>query len=126
MSTLLKQKPEQATGAAFCINGRLMNIDIYANSHILTKLWTKIAKAQATEALSVLDETPVSIPSRADILNVLTTGTSADKEWKNEQFFPRTHLRYRTQVGKTSTRHHFSTLDAGKQNTCVHHSVLVG
>lgn len=55
LSGLLRNKPD-VIGFAFAINGKVNSADVYASHALFAKLWPKLLKATATEALAELDQ----------------------------------------------------------------------
>ena len=55
LSGILRNKPD-VIGYAFAINGQVNSADVYASHTLFTKLWPKLLKATATEALSELNQ----------------------------------------------------------------------
>ncbi len=52
---ILRDKPD-VIGYAFAINGKVNSADVYASRALFAKLWPKLLKATATEALAELDQ----------------------------------------------------------------------
>ena len=50
------QNKNDAIGYAFAINGRMNSADVYASRALFIKLWPKLLKASAVEAIAELDE----------------------------------------------------------------------
>lgn len=55
LSGILRNKSD-VIGYAFAINGQVNSADVYASHTLFTKLWPKLLKATATEALSELSQ----------------------------------------------------------------------
>ncbi|HJT67323.1 MAG TPA: DUF6569 family protein [Pyrinomonadaceae bacterium] len=55
LSGILRNKSD-VIGYAFAINGQVNSADVYASHTLFTKLWPKLLKATATEALSELNQ----------------------------------------------------------------------
>lgn len=55
LNGLLRNKPD-VIGFAFAINGKVNSADVYASHALFAKLWPKLLKATATEALAELDQ----------------------------------------------------------------------
>ena len=51
LSTLIAGKPD-VIGYAFAINGQINSADIYVSNHLFAKLWPRMLKAAATEAVA--------------------------------------------------------------------------
>jgi hypothetical protein len=54
---IVEGQPE-AIGAAFCVNGKLQNAEIYSGTGLFRKLWPKLLRAAVVEALSKSGEAP--------------------------------------------------------------------
>jgi hypothetical protein len=52
----------EAVGAAFCVNGKIQSVEIYSNTGLFRKLWPKLLRSAAVEALAKESE---SEPARA-------------------------------------------------------------
>jgi hypothetical protein len=65
-ANLLKNKKD-VIGYAFAINGQVNSADVYASSALFTKLWPKLLKASAVEAIAEFEENtkPISIQESA-------------------------------------------------------------
>jgi len=65
-ANLLKNKKD-VIGYAFAINGQVNNADVYASSVLFAKLWPKLLKASAVEAIAELEENakPTSVQESA-------------------------------------------------------------
>ena len=55
LSGIMRNKSD-VIGYAFAINGQVNSADVYASHALFAKLWPKLLKASATEALSELDQ----------------------------------------------------------------------
>ena len=59
-------------GYAFAINGKINSADVYASRELFAKLWPKLLKASATEAVAELDSTePTANASTVDVGTLL-------------------------------------------------------
>lgn len=76
LAKLPAEAPLEANGVVWAINGRLSHADIYASPTLFTKLWGKLRRAAAMEALS---EHQAAHPGNATMPD---PGTVAD--WLNE------------------------------------------
>ena len=77
----LGRKGTDIIGYAFAINGRINSAEIYPSNGLFRKMWPKLIKANATEALSEQDAgTPsAKLPSIADIRTFLTTANKGER-----------------------------------------------
>lgn len=51
LAKILEGRPD-AVGAAFCINGKIQNIEVYSAAGLFRKLWPKLLRAAAVEAFA--------------------------------------------------------------------------
>jgi hypothetical protein len=56
---------DDVIGYAFAINGRLNSADIYASNQLFRKLWPRLLKASATEAVAELNASTAEFPATA-------------------------------------------------------------
>ena len=61
LNGILRNKSD-VIGYAFAINGHVNSADVYASHALFAKLWPKLLKASATEALAELDQKPAAEP----------------------------------------------------------------
>src|SRR5688500_5131821 len=61
LNSILRNKPD-VIGFAFAINGHVNSADIYASHGLFAKLWPKLLKATAVEAIAELDQTAKAEP----------------------------------------------------------------
>ena len=61
LSSIMRNKSD-VIGYAFAINGQVNSADVYASHTLFVKLWPKLLKATATEALSELNQEAKSEP----------------------------------------------------------------
>lgn len=61
LNGILRNKTD-VIGYAFAINGHVNSADVYASHTLFVKLWPKLLKASATEALAELDQKPAAEP----------------------------------------------------------------
>ncbi|HYJ90599.1 MAG TPA: DUF6569 family protein, partial [Pyrinomonadaceae bacterium] len=57
-------------GYAFAINGRINSADIYVSNALFKKVWTKMLKAAATEAVAEARGVRLAEPAKADAVKV--------------------------------------------------------
>ncbi|HZE96251.1 MAG TPA: DUF6569 family protein [Planctomycetota bacterium] len=70
VAALLKMPDGQAdvVGAAFCINGKIQNVELYSTGGLFRKLWPKLLRSAATEALAKTPEgEPAKAPTEAEL-----------------------------------------------------------
>lgn len=61
LNGILRNKND-VIGYAFTINGHVNSADVYASHSLFAKLWPKLLKASATEALAEMDQKPAAEP----------------------------------------------------------------
>jgi len=64
LSGILRNKSD-VIGYAFAINGQVNSADVYASHMLFAKLWPKLLKATATEALAELNQDAKAEPAKA-------------------------------------------------------------
>lgn len=74
---------KDVVGYAFAINGKINSADIYASSAMFEKLWPKLLRASATEAIAELDAT--SAARAAQVADVEAFIASADQASAQER-----------------------------------------
>jgi hypothetical protein len=78
LSTIVDGHPD-AVGAAFCVNGKVQNIEIYAASGLFRKLWPKLLRAAAVEAFSKSKEGEAAKPPAEAELQATLVGLEGQK-----------------------------------------------
>jgi len=61
LSGIVRNKPD-VIGYVFAINGHVKSADVYASRPLFLKLWTKLLKASAVEAISELNQAAAAQP----------------------------------------------------------------
>lgn len=83
LAGILKSKPD-VIGYVFAINGKVNSADVYASRALFTKLWPKLLKASAVEAIAELngdaDAQPIVAETVHGFLNESEKATAAAKE----------------------------------------------
>jgi len=72
--------PEVSNGAAFAIDGRVVGADLFDKPATLKKLWPKLVKSYAADALEEPKEKPATIEAER-ILEWLKSARSARQHW---------------------------------------------
>ncbi|PYS69196.1 MAG: hypothetical protein DMF69_17710 [Acidobacteria bacterium] len=106
-------------GYAFAINGQVNSADVYASRALFTKLWPKLLKASAVEAIAELDDSAKPVPVEQDA--IATFMAESEKGNVGEQAV--------TQRVKLVTRQDernilFETRDAQKKGAWVHRNYI--
>jgi hypothetical protein len=78
LSKIVDGHPD-AVGAAFCVNGKVQNIEIYAASGLFRKLWPKLLRAAAVEAFSKSKEGETAKPPAEAELKATLAGLEGQK-----------------------------------------------
>lgn len=115
-------------GFAFAINGRLHGAELYATPALFRKLWPKLLRAAATEALAGLAQEHAAPPlpsklaliDRAEVSRWLGETRRRGTRKRREQVTARVSLVTRETAAQIS----FETLDAAQKNRCIHQSIL--
>lgn len=68
LNGILRNKTD-VIGYAFAINCHVNSADVYASHALFTKLWPKLLKASATEALAELDQKPAAEPVASETIH---------------------------------------------------------
>lgn len=83
LSDIVKGKSD-VIGYVFAINGKINSADVYVSNQLFTKLWPKLLKANATEAIAELQEEAKFDPATEEKARVFLEdaekGTEAEKE----------------------------------------------
>jgi hypothetical protein len=102
-------------GYAFAINGKLNSADVYASSALFKKLWPKLLKANAVEAIAELDnskkfETATLADVRAFILDAQDAGSTEQEVTSRVKIITR----------ENSKNVIFETRDMERKGTWIH------
>jgi hypothetical protein len=68
LSGILRNKPD-VIGYVFAINGHVNSADVYASRSLFVKLWPKLLKASAVEAIAELNQTPAAQPVASETIH---------------------------------------------------------
>ncbi len=68
LAGILKNKTD-VIGYVFAINGHVNSADVYASRSLFVKLWPKLLKASAVEAISELDQTTAAQPAASETVH---------------------------------------------------------
>jgi len=72
--------PEGANGAAFAISGRIVGADLFDKPGTLRKLWSKLVRGYAADALEDPTEKPPTVEAR-DVSEWLRSASGAKQQW---------------------------------------------
>ena len=132
---------DHVVGVVWAINGRLSHADRYGHPALFAKLWRKLQRAAATEALGVRraanrprdlhDADTDSLPDEATLYAFL--GIEAPEAWvtqQEEQLPPRTRLRTERrmprEMAQGEPRYRFASYDVEEAGEPVHVAVVAG
>lgn len=118
LGSLLKERP-RVIGYAFAINGEINSADVYGSHDLFQKLWPKLLKATATEAVAEhRSEVSATVDARAvAALLVENEGKAASEE----QHTPRLTL-VKRETEKALT---FESYDKGDKSRMIHRNYIV-
>ena len=118
LSGIVNGKPD-VIGYVFAINGKINSADIYASSVLFKKLWPKLLKASAIEAIAELRRgEKFEAPAAAAVRGFLDDSPK-DTE-KEKDVSSRVQMVTRESSGKVS----FETRDKAKSDVWVHRNVI--
>jgi len=117
LSGIVNGKPD-VIGYVFAINGKINSADIYASSVLFKKLWPKLLKASAIEAIAELRRGEKFAAPPADAVRGFlddSKGTEKEKDVSS---------RVQTVTRESSGSVFFETRDKAKSNVWVHKNVI--
>jgi hypothetical protein len=117
LSGIVNGKPD-VIGYVFAINGKINSADIYASSVLFKKLWPKLLKASAIEAIAELRRGEKFAAPPADAVRGFlddSRGTETEKDVS-----PRVQMMTRESSGSVF----FETRDRAKSDVWVHRNVI--
>lgn len=118
LSGIVNSKPD-VIGYVFAINGKINSADIYASSALFKKLWPKLLKASAIEAIAELRRGEKFEAPRPDaVRGFLDDSPKATETQKDVS--SRVQMTTRESSGKVF----FETRDRGKADVWVHRNVI--
>ena len=110
---------DDVIGYAFAINGKVNSADIYANHALFVKLWPKLLKSSAVEALADLQkDKPASTCKPEDVYHCIA---DADKGKETEKDVT---PRVRVVTKETDENIVFQTRDAASPDAAVHENYV--
>ncbi len=106
-------------GYAFAINGKMNSADVYASSALFMKLWPKLLKANAVEAIAELNKDgkfePATVAQVKSFLEEAEGGKSVEKEVT-------TRIRLLTREDEKNI--FFETRDQARKGTWIHRNYI--
>lgn len=117
LSGIVNGKPD-VIGYVFAINGKINSADIYASSVLFKKLWPKLLKASAIEAIAELRRGEKFAAPPADAVRGFLDDSKGTEKEKNVS------SRVQTVTRESSGSVFFETRDKAKSNVWVHRNVI--
>ncbi|MFS8085535.1 MAG: ARPP-1 family domain-containing protein, partial [Acidobacteriota bacterium] len=118
LAGIVNRKPD-VIGYVFAINGKINSADIYASSVLFKKLWPKLLKASAIEAIAELRRGEKFAAPAADAVRGFLDDSPKDTE-KEKDVSSRVQMVTRESSSKVS----FETRDRAKSDVWVHRNVI--
>ena len=111
--------PEGVNGVIWAINGRLSHADLYGSPQLFGKLWKKLLRAAALEALAESNRSQINAPR--DIHTVSEwLGRPIASRPEEESLPPRTRITTR----RDQTQLRFESYDTAAPSAAVHESLI--
>jgi hypothetical protein len=117
LSQIINDKPD-VIGYVFAINGKVNSADVYASNTLFKKLWPKLLKASAIEAVAEFTRDEKFAPPKTEDIRGLLDDSKADE--KANDVTPRTQVVTRESAGNVS----FETRDRAKSDAWVHRNYI--
>ena len=106
-------------GYVFAINGKINSADVYASSGLFKKLWPKLLKASAIEAVAELRRgEQFALPKPAEVLGFLEDGAKGTEQEKAVS----SRVQMVTRDSKDNVS--FDTRDRSKADVVVHRNII--
>lgn len=118
LNGILRNKPD-VIGFAFAINGKVNSADVYSSHTLFAKLWPKLLKATATEALAELDQHANAEPVATETID----GFLADSEQPKAKSKDVTH-RVKVVTREDDNNIFFETQDRREKDAWVHRNYI--
>jgi hypothetical protein len=116
LSSIVNDKPD-VIGYVFAINGKVNSADVYASSALFKKLWPKLLKASAIEAVAELRGNQKFAAPKAEEVHSLLDDSGVEKQ---KDVSPRVQIITRDSDGKVS----FETRDRAQGDVWVHRNYI--
>ena len=117
LSAIVNDKPD-VIGYVFAINGQVNSADVYASNALFKKLWPKLLKASAIEAVAEFrGDEKFAPPKPAEVQSLLDDSKAEEKQ---KDVTPRTQVITRESAGNVS----FETRDRSKGDALVHKNYI--
>lgn len=118
LSSIMQNKPD-VIGYVFAINGKVNSADIYSSRALFAKLWPKLLKANATEAISELQEGSPAAPVTDESIH----GFLSDAE-KGEETEKAVTSRVRLVTREDAKNVFFETRDRAQNGAWIHRNYI--
>jgi hypothetical protein len=118
LNSILRNKPD-VIGFAFAINGHVNSADIYASRALFAKLWPKLLKATAVEAIAELDQTAKAEPVVDETIHAFLADSERPQS-KAKQVTPRVRVVTR----EDDANAFFETQDRSQKDAWVHRNYI--
>ncbi|HSD45449.1 MAG TPA: DUF6569 family protein [Pyrinomonadaceae bacterium] len=118
LNTIVRNKSD-VIGFAFAINGHVNSADIYASHALFAKLWPKLLKATAVEAIAELDQTPKAEPVVDETIHAFLAESERPNP-KTKEVTPRVKVLTREDDANVF----FETQDRSQKDTWVHRNYI--
>lgn len=118
LNSILRNKPD-VIGFAFAINGHVNSADIYASHALFAKLWPKLLKATAVEAIAERDQTAKAEPVVDETIHAFLADSERPKS-KAKEVTPRVRVVTR----EDETNAFFETQDRSQKDGWVHRNYI--
>ena len=118
LNGILRNKTD-VIGYAFAINGHVNSADVYASHALFTKLWPKLLKASATEALAELDQKPAAEPVASENIHAFLADSEQPKAKSKE-----VTQRVRVVTREDDQNIFFETQDRREKDAWVHRNYI--
>lgn len=118
LTGILRNKTD-VIGYAFAINGHVNSADVYASHTLFAKLWPKLLKASATEALAELDQKPAAEPVASETVQAFLAESEQPKAKSKE-----VTQRVRVVTREDDQNIFFETQDRREKDAWVHRNYI--
>ena len=118
LNGILRNKND-VIGYAFAINGHVNSADVYASHTLFAKLWPKLLKASATEALAELDQKPAAEPVASETVEAFLAESEQPKAKSKE-----VTQRVRVVTREDDQNIFFETQDRREKDAWVHRNYI--
>jgi len=118
LASILEGQPD-VVGYAFAINGKVNSADVYGSSALFRKLWPKLLKASAVEAVAELQKDKRFETVKADSVKTFMEGADDGRASENE-----VTNRIKMVTRETDKNVVFETIDQKQKDAVLHRSYV--